>query len=65
VDKSGQVVSFSNSSLNDVQWISEDEIAAGFSDGTINIFKLDQAEPVKTIRYQVVSLMNHSHTSIQ
>ena len=41
-----------------VDWISADEIAAGYGDGTVNIFKFGQAEPVKTLRCQVVELMN-------
>ena len=40
-----------------VEWISADEIAAGYNDGTVNIFKFGQAEPVKTIRCQVVELV--------
>jgi hypothetical protein len=52
--------------VSDVQWISQDEIAAGFRDGTVNIFKFGHAEPVKTLRCQVVELMNgQSHTIIK
>ena len=46
-----------NYSVTDVEWISADEIAAGYNDGTVNIFKFGQAEPVKTIRCQVVELV--------
>jgi hypothetical protein len=42
----------------DAEWISVDEIAVGFMDGTVSIFKLGQEEPVKTLNCQVVELMN-------
>jgi hypothetical protein len=42
----------------DAEWISIDEIAVGYNEGTVSIFKLGQDEPMKTLNCQVIELMN-------